>query len=100
VFIWVWICFRDSIILEGGGASSSATTPFAFFFSTYPKQKGPNFCGLPFAAKCCIPLGYSAEGRPIYGRFLFEWPKVAWIYERVSSVRGVLSNTMKETLSA
>jgi hypothetical protein len=45
-------------------------------------------------------LGYSAEGRPIYGRFLFEWPKVAWIYERVSSVRGVLSNTMKETLSA
>jgi hypothetical protein len=55
---------------------------------------------LPCSAKCCVPLGYSAEGRPIYGRFLFEWPKVSWIYERVSSVRGVLSSTMKETLSA
>jgi hypothetical protein len=28
-------------------------------------------------------LGYSAEGRPIYGRFLFEWPKVPWIYESI-----------------
>lgn len=70
------------------------------FLAPTQNKRGQAFFGLSCSAKCCIPLGYSAEGRPIYGRFLFEWPKVPWIYERVSSVGGVLSNTMKETLNA